>query len=76
MGHYAVQIAHYLGAHVIGTSSAENKDFVLSLGADEHVDYKKQPLEEAIHEADFVLDTIGGDNIDASLAIAKKGGIQ
>ena len=28
VGHYAVQMAKYLGAYVIGTSSAANKDFV------------------------------------------------
>ncbi|MEJ0081968.1 MAG: hypothetical protein WDM78_13700 [Puia sp.] len=32
VGHYAVQMAKYLGAYVIGTSSAANKDFVLLLG--------------------------------------------
>ena len=31
VGHYAVQIAKYLGAYVIGVSSAKNKDFVLDL---------------------------------------------
>ena len=74
VGHYAVQLAKHLGAYVIGTSSAANRDFVLGLGADEHIDYKARPLEEATGEIDFVLDTIGGDNIDHSLAVMKKGG--
>ncbi|HEX3766984.1 MAG TPA: NADP-dependent oxidoreductase, partial [Puia sp.] len=34
VGHYAVQMAKQLGAHVIATSSAANRDFVMSLGAD------------------------------------------
>ena len=38
VGHIAVQIAKYLGATVTGTSSARNRDFVLSLGADRHID--------------------------------------
>lgn len=74
VGHYAVQIAKLFGAHVIGTSSANNKDFVLSLGADEHIDYQNQKFEEATANLDFVLDTIGGDNIDRSLEIIKPGG--
>lgn len=74
VGHYAIQIAKFLGAYVIGTSSANNKDFVLSLGADEHIDYQKQAFEEATADLDFVLDTIGGDNIDRSLEIIKPGG--
>ena len=74
VGHYAVQLAKYLGAYVIGTSSANNKDFVLSLGADEHIDYMLKPFEEQTSDIDFVLDTIGGENIDRSLKIVKKGG--
>lgn len=74
VGHYAVQIAKYLGAYVIGTSSAANKDFVLGLGADEHIDYKKHRVDEVVRDADFVLDPIGDKNIDPSLNAAKKGG--
>jgi NADPH:quinone reductase-like Zn-dependent oxidoreductase len=74
VGHFAVQIAKQLGAYVIGTSSAANKEFVLSLGADEHIDYKAQPLAEATQNIDFVLDTIGDENIDSSLEVMKKGG--
>ncbi len=74
VGHFAVQIAKYLGAYVIGTSSAENKDFVLNLGANEHIDYKKQPFEQVVSNIDFVLDTIGGENIDRSLEVVKPGG--
>lgn len=74
VGHFAVQIAKHLGAYVAGTSSAANKDFVLSLGADEHIDYRTQRFEEAVTNIDFVLDTIGGDNIDRSLLVIKPGG--
>src|ERR1700750_3384085 len=48
VGHYAIQMAKYLGAYVIGTSSAVNRDFVLSLGADEHIDYKARPFETIV----------------------------
>ncbi len=74
VGHYAVQMAKHLGAYVIGTSSIQNKDFVLLLGADEHIDYKAEPFENKLKDIDFVLDTIGGDSIDASLSVMKTGG--
>jgi len=74
VGHYAVQLAKHLGAYVIGTSSLANRDFVLSLGADEHIDYKAQPFENVVKNIDFVLDAIGGEYIDRSLTIIKKGG--
>lgn len=74
VGHYAVQIAKHIGAYVIGTSSAKNKDFVMQLGADEHIDYTSQRFEDAAEDIDFVLDTIGGNNIDRSLEVIKTNG--
>jgi NADPH:quinone reductase-like Zn-dependent oxidoreductase len=74
VGHYAVQIARHIGAYVIGTSSVENKDFVLSLGANEHVDYKAQRFEEVAKDIDFVLDTVSAENAERSLSVLKKGG--
>jgi len=74
VGHYAVQIAKFLGAYVIATSSAPNRDFIMSLGADEHIDYKKHPIDTVVTDADFVLDPVGGENIDPSLNAVKKGG--
>jgi len=74
VGHIAVQIAKYLGATVIGTSSAKNREFVLGLGADGHIDYHNYDWTNHPREFDFVLDTIGGDNIDNSLEVTKEGG--
>ncbi|WP_286895518.1 MULTISPECIES: NADP-dependent oxidoreductase [Sphingobacterium] len=74
VGHIAVQIAKQLGAKVTGTSSAKNKNFVLSLGADSHIDYHGFDWKSAGRTFDFVLDTIGGDNIDHSLEVTKEGG--
>jgi len=74
VGHYAIQIAKWLGAFVIATSSAANRNFVLSLGADEHIDYNKHTIDTIVTDADFVLDPIGGDNIEPSLNAVKKGG--
>ncbi|ETZ21301.1 NADP-dependent oxidoreductase [Pedobacter sp. V48] len=74
VGNYAVQIAKHVGAYVIGTSSAGKRDFVFDLGADEHIDYTSQAFEDATGNIDFVLDTIGGENIDNSLKVMRKGG--
>lgn len=74
VGHYAVQLAKELGAYVIGTSSASNREFVLSLGADEHFDYQAGNLADATHDIDFVFDSLGPDNIINSLPVIKHGG--
>jgi len=73
VGHFAVQIAKNIGAYVISTSSADNRDFVLSLGADEHIDYKTQDFEKIVSDLDFVLDAIGGEVLEKSLRVTKDG---
>ncbi|HRP54620.1 NADP-dependent oxidoreductase [Agriterribacter sp.] len=73
VGHYAVQIAKYSGAWVAGTASVANRDFVLGLGADKHINYNAAPLEEQVSDIDFVLDTLGGESIDRSIGVMKKG---
>lgn len=74
VGHFAVQLAKHLGAHVTGTSSARNKAFVLASGADAHIDYTTYDWASHPEEFDFVLDAIGGDTIEHSLLVTKKGG--
>ena len=74
VGHFAVQIAKYLGAEVTGTSSSKHRDFVMSLGADAHIDYRDYRWERHPNQFDLVLDAIGGDNIQRSLVVAKEGG--
>ena len=74
VGHFAVQIAKNLGAHVIGTSSAANRDFILGIGADEHIDYTAKPFEDGLTDIDFVIDPIGGETLSRSVGVVKSGG--
>ncbi len=74
VGHYAVQIAKYFGAYVIGVSSAKNKDFVLELGADEHVAYDEQKFQDVVSEVDYVIDAFAKDSLYQSLKVVKNGG--
>ena len=74
VGHFAIQIAKHLGATVVTTSSARNREFVLSLGADQHIDYTTRRFEEETGGVDFVLDTIGGETLARSLGVVKNGG--
>ena len=74
VGHFAIQIAKALGAYVVTTSSAKNRDFVMSLGADEHIDYRTQAFEEVVKNIDFVLDGMGGEVLMNSLKVMREGG--
>ena len=59
---------------MVTTSSAKNRDFVLSLGADEHIDYRTKAFEETVSNIDFVLDGMGGEILVRSLQVMKDGG--
>lgn len=74
VGHYAIQIAKWLGAYVIASASAESRQLVLDLGADEFIDYKAQKFEEVVTDADVVLDSLYDDHISRSLKSLKRGG--
>jgi NADPH:quinone reductase-like Zn-dependent oxidoreductase len=75
VGGFAVQIARWHGAYVIGTASAENRDFLLGLGANEVIDYQHVRFEEIVRDMDVVLDTIGGGTRERSWQLLKPGGI-
>lgn len=74
VGHFAIQMAKNMGAYVVATSSAKNRDFIVSLGADMHIDYRTQKFEEMAHDIDFVLDGMGDDVLAKSLNVVKQGG--
>ncbi|MFJ9156275.1 NADP-dependent oxidoreductase [Streptomyces griseoviridis] len=74
VGHVAIQIAKALGAHVITTAAGSKREFVEGFGADEVIDYTAVDFAEAVRGVDVVLDTIGGDAVERSLAVLRPGG--
>jgi NADPH:quinone reductase-like Zn-dependent oxidoreductase len=75
VGTIAVQLGHWKGAYVIATASAANVEFVRSLGADEVIDYTSTKVEDAVHDVDVVIDTVGGAVTAQSWNSLKPGGI-
>lgn len=59
VGHFAVQIAKAYGARVTAVCSERNRDFVLSIGADEVIAYDKVDIHQHPGKYDLVLDTHG-----------------
>ena len=78
VGSAVVQIAKAKGMTVIGSAGGADKcKFVKSLGADEVIDYKAGPVIKALIAAapkgiDVYFDNVGGDHLDAALAVARK----
>src|SRR5580704_13215608 len=75
VGSLAVQLAHWKGASVSATASTANVDYVRSIGADEVIDYTTANVEDAVHDVDVVIDTVGGEVAARSLSLLKPGGI-
>lgn len=74
VGAVAVQLARSAGAHVIGTGRGGARSRAMDSGADSFVDLEQDGWEDAIGQADVVLDTIGGDVLARSAAIVRPGG--
>jgi len=75
VGHVAAQLAKWKDAHVIGTASARNADFLRELGVDTFVDYQTTNFEEVVQNVDVVLDSIGGVTRELSWGVLKAGGV-
>lgn len=75
VGHFAVQIAGYLGVKVTGTASSYNASFLGEIGVHQHIDYKQDHIEDLVQEVDVVFDPIGGETTERSLGVIKEGGM-
>jgi NADPH:quinone reductase-like Zn-dependent oxidoreductase len=73
VGSIAVQLARQVGAHVIGTGRAADRDLALDLGAQAFLDLDAEPL-EGVGQVDVVLDVIGGEVLERSTALVRPGG--
>ncbi|MBV9203367.1 MAG: NADP-dependent oxidoreductase [Alphaproteobacteria bacterium] len=71
---FAIQLAKHLGATVITTASARNRDYVRRLGADRAVDYNREDFTKVVSGCDVVFDTVGGDVQVRSYEVLKPGG--
>ena len=74
VGSFAVQLARWTGAHVIGTASPHNSSFLKDLGVNDVIDYKKTSFEDRVHDVDVVFDTVGGKTLERSWQVLRKGG--
>jgi NADPH:quinone reductase-like Zn-dependent oxidoreductase len=74
VGHLAVQIAKARGASVVGTARAEQEAWLIGLGIDRVVDYRRERFEELLGDLDAVIDFTGVQG-EGSLQVLRPGGI-
>lgn len=78
VGHFAVQLAAYFGAHVTATASAANLPWLRELGAAVAIDYATTRFEDVVGGFDVVIDLVGNVHDDTgtrSLTVLRPGGL-
>src|SRR6516164_9825450 len=73
VGSIAVQLAREVGAVVIGTGRAADRETALGLGVSAFLDLQADKLEDA-GQVDVIFDVIGGEILDRSAALVRPGG--
>ena len=74
VGHLATQLARRQGAYVIGTTSASGTERARDFGAHEVLDPASVRFEGTLEPVDLVFDTVGGELLERSLAVIRRGG--
>ena len=79
VGTFAIQLAKNRQAEVTGVASAENHQYMESLGAHNTIDYKNEDVGEAAKKiypegVDLIFDCTSGDTMRQSLKALKSGG--
>ena len=74
VGHFAVQIAKHLGAHVVGVCSTANVEFVRGQGADEVVDYARGDFTRRADRFDVVFDAACASSFAAARQVLTETG--
>lgn len=74
VGHLAVQLAKWAGAHVLGTASMHNHEFLGDLGVDRVIDYQHKRVPEHAKDIDLIIDCVGGESGIEALECLKPDG--
>jgi NADPH:quinone reductase-like Zn-dependent oxidoreductase len=74
VGHFAVQLARWRGSRVTAAVSSANVETARELGADKVIDISEVRLEDVVDPVDLVFDTVGGDRLERSPAVIRRGG--
>ena len=74
VGSMVTQLAREVGAYVIGTGRAADRQKTLDFGAMEFVDLESDDALEDVGDVDLVFDVIGGDIEKRSAGVIRAGG--
>lgn len=74
VGALAVQLAAILGARVTATVRSDARELVGGFGARRVIDVRSEAFDEDGPTYDVVIDTVGGETLDRSFGVLRRGG--
>ena len=74
VGALTVQLAHILGAEVAATIRSDARELVHGFGARRVIDVRTEAFDEEGASYDVVIDTVGGETLDRSFSVLRRGG--
>jgi NADPH:quinone reductase-like Zn-dependent oxidoreductase len=74
IGTIGIQLAKHYGAEVIGVDSREKLDMLLSIGADQVIDYTQEDFTQRGESYDVIFDVIGKSSFSGSLSSLNQNG--
>ena len=74
VGAFTVQLAAALGADVTATVRSDAGDLVRGFGAQRVIDVRTEAFDETGAAYDVVVDTVGGETLDRSFGVVRRGG--
>lgn len=79
LGSFAVQFAHWAGAHVAATCSTRNVEYVRGLGAALVIDYCREAIAGAVAAwapggLDYLMDAVGISTLPDGIDLVRRGG--
>lgn len=73
-GAMAIPIAKAHGLTVITNGNGKSAERVMEIGADRFIDYKKEDYTAVLSNVDYVIDSLGGKELEKQFSILKRGG--
>ena len=74
LGAMAIPLAKARGLVVYTNGNAQSKERVMALGAEKYLDYRTEDYLEHLPKVDFVLDSLGGKELERQMNLLKHGG--
>ena len=74
LGAMAIPLAKARGLKVYTNGNSASRERVMALGTDRYLDYREEDYLEVLEPVDYVLDSLGGKELDRQMQLLRRGG--